>query len=174
MRTGATKPEWDTPPDGDFASYVQRLTAPPLPAADRAKAPAASTVSPVAAASTRQPSRQSASSPSQTQSQFALGWAPFDTGLRTARVLVLGLTGLHALALVIFGQGSLVGLIAMAALWWGLGALRAAGRKAMASAERGQPPLTLHGVQDRLRSLAAQRAAGDGVSKDKRNTQRKT
>lgn len=174
MRTGATKPEWDTPPDGDFASYVQRLTAPPLPAAGRPKAPPAASASPVVAAGSRQPLRQGASSPPQMPSQFALGWAPFDAGLRTARALLLGLTGLHALALVVFGQGSLVGLIAMAALWWGLGALRAAGRKAMASAERGQPPLTLHDVQERLRALAAQRAAGDSGPKDKRNAQRKT
>ena len=94
MRTGATKPEWDTPPDGDFASYVQRLTAPPLPAAGRPKAPPAASASPVAEAGGRQPLRQGASSPPQTPSQFALGWAPFDAGLRTARALLLGLTGL--------------------------------------------------------------------------------
>jgi len=172
MRTGATKPEWDTPPDGDFASYVERLAAAPVAAAPRAKAPPSLTqAGPASAARGPQPARRGASSLEQTD--FARGWAPFDAGLRAARLVVLGLTGLHALALMMFGQGSLVGLIAMAALWWGLGTLRAAGRKAMDSAGQGQPPLTLHDVKERLRALAAQRAAGDGTPQPQRIVERK-
>ena len=171
MRTGATKPEWDTPPDGDFASYVQRLTAQPQAAAPRAQQSSAAPESPVAAAGGPQPSREGASL---APSQFALGWAPFDAGLRTARAVVLVLVALHALALAVFGLGSLVGLIAMAGVWWGLGALRTAGRRALESADRGQPPLTLHDVQERLRALALQRTAGQGAATHKRNDKRKT
>ena len=171
MKTGATKPEWDTPPDGDFASYVQRLTAQPQAAAPRAQQSSAAPESPVAAAGGPQPSREGASL---APSQFALGWAPFDAGLRTARAVVLVLVALHALALAVFGLGSLVGLIAMAGVWWGLGALRTAGRRALESADRGQPPLTLHDVQERLRALALQRTAGQGAATHKRNDYRKT
>lgn len=176
MRTGATKPEWDTPPDGDFASYVERLTAESAAAASHAKARSSSTqAGPSSVARGPRPARQGAfsSSSSSEQTVFAPGWAPFDAGLRAVRLVVLGLTGLHALALTMFGQGSLVGLIAMAALWWGLGALRTAGRKAMDLAAQGQPPLTLHDVQERLRALAAQRAAGTGMPKHRRNVERK-
>ena len=103
------------------------------------------------------------------------GFGLSEAGLRLCSLAMtaLALVMLHALALTMFGQGSLVGLIAMAALWWGLGALRTAGRKAMDLAAQGQPPLTLHDVQERLRALAAQRAAGTGMPKHRRNVERK-
>lgn len=125
MTTGLTKPEWDTPPNGDFASYVERLTAArpvipvPVPSRPGAKAPATFSVPAVSVGDAHLPlqilARAFGLVPGELQLQ------PFLRVLRTARVVLLVLAALHVAALVLWGRGSLVGLLMMAGLWWGLG-----------------------------------------------------
>ncbi|MNV66523.1 hypothetical protein D3C71_1592800 [compost metagenome] len=79
--------------------------------------------------------------------------------LRVVRVVLLGFLVLHAVALFIFSQGSLPGLIFMGALWWGLGwVTRAAPRvleaKAVGALARSEA------LQERLRQVAQQRKTG--------------
>lgn len=154
MKTGATKPEWDTPPNGDFASYVERLTAPP----SARKAP------PMATRATS-PARQPAAGSSSTSASQALPpdlaqvLLPLLGVLRTVRAVLLLFLVMHGVALFVFSQGSLPGLIFMAALWWGLGWLiqaapQAIGPKAAGLGARPEP------LQERLRQVAQQRNSG--------------
>jgi len=119
MSTGSTKPEWDTPPHGDFASYVERLST-PKPAVP---------VSPHAARIEERGATSSGpSSPAFDTSAASLDLirrlTPLRGGLHIARVLLLVLIVIHAVALVLWGWGSLVALLMMAGLWWGLGRVR--------------------------------------------------
>ena len=128
MTTGLTKPEWDTPPNGDFASYVERLTAPrlaiPVPSSSGPSAkipvkPSSSAVSKTSALEARLPSGGLHHVPPPPFGGLRL--QPFLRVLRTARVLLLALTAIHGAALVLWGRGSVVGLLMMAGLWWWLG-----------------------------------------------------
>lgn len=154
MKTGATKPEWDTPADGDFASYVERLTALP----PERKVPPTASRSPRATAPT--PAAGGPSPPSQAlPPDLAQVLLPLLGVLRVVRAVLLGFLVLHAIALFIFSQGSLPGLIFMGALWWGLGwvtrtAPRALDAKAVGALAGSEA------LQERLRQVAQQRKTG--------------
>ena len=116
------RPDWDAPPDGDFARYVERLGA-TAPAAARPS----HTTAVGAAEPTRlqdAPLRGESASPPTVQAQppdLAAMAGQLGGRLRGARVVLLVAIGIHAIAWLGFGRGSLPVLMFMAVLWWGLG-----------------------------------------------------
>ena len=116
------RPDWDAPPDGDFARYVERLGA---------TAPAAARPSHTTAVGAAEPTRlqdaplrgESASPPTVQAPPPDLAVMAGQLGgrLRGARVVLLVAIGIHAIAWLGFGRGSLPVLMFMAVLWWGLG-----------------------------------------------------
>ena len=76
--------------------------------------------------------------------------------LRVARMVLLLFTVLHGIALFIFSQGSLPGLVVMAAIWWGLGWLIQSAPKIVAPGKIAMG-LGTDALQDRLRQVAQQR-----------------
>ena len=116
------RPDWDAPPDGDFARYVERLGA---------TAPAAARPSHTTAVGAAEPTRlqdaplrgESASPPTVQAHPPDLAAMAGQLGgrLRGARVVLVVAIGIHAIAWLGFGRGSLPVLMFMAVLWWGLG-----------------------------------------------------
>ncbi len=157
MRTDPTKLEWDTPPGGDFARYVERLTA-PASAARGPQPPSGSIVAaplsttPTVAVSARIAARS-------TSPDLAEVLMPLFRVLRPARAVLLALMALHVATLFVFSQGSIAGLVVMAVLWWMLGWLMEAAPRALSSARPGGLP-GMQPLHERLRQLAEQRTTG--------------
>ena len=163
MTTGATKPDWDTPPDGDFAAYVERLTAQkPLQKAPVTQAPAAAVAVGRAAQAPSAGAQAQALPPDLLQVMRTLAGV-----LRTVRAVLLVMVVLHGIALFLLGHGSLPGLVVMGVVWWGLGWLMQSAAQ-LGSAQASGVNTATQALQDRLRQVAQQRSGtGSGTGKKK-------
>lgn len=164
MTTGATKPDWDTPPDGDFAAYVERLTAQkPLQKAPVTQAPAAAVAAVGRAAQAPNTGAQAQALPPDLLQVMR----PLAGVLRTVRAVLLVMVVLHGIALFLLGQGSLPGLVVMGVVWWGLGWLMQSAVQ-LGSAQASGVNTATQALQDRLRQVAQQRSGtGLGTGKKK-------
>ena len=163
MTTGATKPDWDTPPDGDFAAYVERLTAQkPLQKAPVTQAPAAAVAVGRAAQAPSAGAQAQALPPDLLQVMRTLAGV-----LRTVRAVLLVMVVLHGIAIFLLGQGSLPGLMVMGLVWWGLGWLMQSAVQ-LGGAQASGVNTATQALQDRLRQVAQQRSGtGSGTGKKK-------
>ena len=162
MTTGATKPDWDTPPNGDFAAYVERLTAQkPLQKSPVARAPAAAAAMARAAQAPNTGAQAQALPPDLLQVMRPLAGV-----LRTVRAVLLVMVLLHGIALFLLGQGSLPGLVVMGVVWWGLGLLMQSAAQLGGGQASGVNAAT-QALQDRLRQVAQQRS-GTGLGTGKK------
>ena len=163
MTTGATKPDWDTPPDGDFAAYVERLTAQkPLQKAPVTQAPAAAVAVGRAAQAPNTGAQAQALPPDLLQVMRPLAGV-----LRTVRAVLLVMVVLHGIALFLLGHGSLPGLVVMGVVWWVLGWLIQSAAQ-LDSAQASGVNTATQALQDRLRQVAQQRSGtGLGTGKKK-------
>ena len=164
MTTGATKPDWDTPPDGDFAAYVERLTAQkPLQKAPVTQAPAAAVAAVGRAAQAPNTGAQAQALPPDLLQVMR----PLAGVLRTVRAVLLVMVVLHGIALFLLGQGSLPGLMVMGLVWWGLGWLMQSAAQ-LGGAQASGVNTATQALQDRLRQVAQQRSGtGLGTGKKK-------
>lgn len=136
MKQGPHRPDWDTPADGDFASYVERLTAAPdtraktvshRAVAVEASPPAPAPAAPMGVAPAvikRAMGKGFADAVVLAPPELAQVLAPLVGLIRPARAVLLLLAVANGVALF-FGQGSLWWLMMTAAMWWGLGTMAA-------------------------------------------------
>lgn len=165
MTMHSIKPEWDTPPNGDFASYVERLSASQALQSVRAQAAHSAQVTQqhalpggVAPGSAQAAARKAGASPAPLAVALPPDLlqvvAPFIGMVRIARTLLAVIAGVHALTLVMTGQGSWPVLAVMAGLWWFMGIVI----KAASADTVVVPPAA---VKERERQAAQQRKTGN-------------
>jgi len=166
MTMHSIKPEWDTPPNGDFASYVERLSASQALQSGRAQAAHSAQVTQqhqlpggVAPGSAQAAARQGGASPVPLAVALPPDLlkvvSPFLGMVRIARTLLAVVAAVYALTLVMVGQGSWFGLAVMAGLWWFMGIV------INAAASAGTAVVPPAAVKERQRQGAQQRKTGN-------------
>lgn len=151
---GPSKPEWDTPPDGDFANYVERLSRPP---------------------SVQRPSEAMPIEPKDGASTVASGaglppdliqvLAPFQGVLKLVRALLLLFAVVQGAAFLVWGKGTLMGVAVAGVLWWVLGSLSSRAFAKLTSEIQGPSKPSMAQLQERLAQLAKQRTTESKESK---------
>lgn len=151
---GPSKPEWDTPPDGDFANYVERLSRPPSVQCPSEPVP----IEPKDGAST-------VASGAGLPPDLIQVLAPFQGVLKLVRALLLLFAVVQGAAFLVWGKGTLVGVAAAGVLWWVLGSLssRAFAKLTLEIQGPGKPSMAQ--LQERLAQLAKQRTTESKESK---------
>ncbi len=150
--SGPVKPEWDTPPHGDFASYVERLSSTGGMARPGA-APLAKTRKGITKG-------QGAADAPGLPPDLAQVLAPLIGVLGVVRAVLLLVTLVHAAAFFGLGRGSLPGLLVTGVLWWGLGRVAAVASGALSKNGAGLKKPGVAQLQERLAQLAKQRTTG--------------
>lgn len=151
---GPSKPEWDTPPDGDFANYVERLSRPP---------------------SVQRPSEAMPIEPKDGASTVASGaglppdliqvLAPFQGVLKLVRALLLLFAVVQGAAFLVWGKGTLMGVAVAGVLWWVLGSLSSRAFAKLTSEIQGPSKPSMAQLQERLAQLAKRRTTESKESK---------
>jgi len=150
--SGPIKPEWDTPPNGDFASYVERLGS----TGGAARPAAAPSLKTGKGAAKGQATAQAQGLPP----DLAQVLAPLIGVLGVVRAVLLLVTLAHAAAFFWLGRGSLPGLLFTGVLWWGLGRLAKLASGTLSSGGAGLAKPGMAQLQERLAQLAKQHTAG--------------
>lgn len=181
MNYRASKPEWDTPANGDFASYIERLTA-YQSAPQHTMHPSAPIAGTASRATKRVSKKTSATHPSAAHNTPAPpavatrstgATVPFALSPEVAQALVplQGLLGLVRRAIVVvaviqvllmamFSIGTVGGLVLWAAAWWALTWLMGQIAKA-APPGAGQSNPSLSQLHELLQQLTRERTNGN-------------
>jgi hypothetical protein len=159
----APKPEWDTPPRGDFAAYVERLSG-AVPGAQtlggRAQASVLGSLS-----GGGKGSAPAAKTGHVVPTKAVAPGAPAVLGavtqvLRVVRGVLLLSVAVQALALFVLGQGSWWGLFATAFLWWGLGRAASLARTVLTLPGTTNAEQGIAQLKQQLAALAQQKNTG--------------
>jgi hypothetical protein len=120
----APKPEWDTPPHGDFAAYVERLSG-AVPGAQSAgrllqASRPATRPNPKLGPGKHTEAVSAVQSKATAPGPYSV-WEPLSRIVRVVRGVLLLSAAVQMLMLFVLEQGSWWGLCVTALMWWGLG-----------------------------------------------------
>lgn len=151
--------DWDTPVNGDFASYVERLSAVQIPQSVAPSHPIAAQAPQAAQAAPA----QAAPAPEGDGVESALAGK-----LRAVRIVVFLVFTAQALVLLFLQKGSLPLLFFTGMVWFFLGRMQSALLLTLPRAEGADRSTPLQRLRDELQRTARERAAANTTQKPKK------